>query len=460
MKKILFIICTTLCLCSCENFLDLSPDSQPNANDFYKTESDFNGAVISCYQTLRNYSTTVLDVLEYRSDNMYMPSFTSGSQDKYEINHFQDNKTNSLIADIWKNSYSAVFRCNVVVDRLQNATIDADKKIQYEAEARFIRAFHYFNLVRLFGKVPLVIHEISDSEALKIPREDIAKVYEQIEADLKLALQLPESYDNSDLGRVPSKAAEALLAKVYLTNGKYTEAKVHLSNIVTNGGCELLPKIKDVFDVTNEGNKEILFAVKYSKTLVDGGHGMWLSLSDVTLAHFSSKLKDAYNSTDKRAELIQYKKSGSTYLPIKYYDAQDASTKQVGNDFIIIRYADVLLMYAEVLNELSFNADVSSKESGFYYLNLVRSRAGLSALTSAEIPSQVEFKKAVLQERYLEFPLEGNRWFDLIRTKTANEVIKAAYDIDVPDFRLIFPIPSTEVEKVNNPNVLPQNPQY
>jgi len=125
-----------------------------------------------------------------------------------------------------------------------------------------------------------------------------------------------------------------------------------------------------------------------------------------------------------------------------------------------LRYADVLLMYAEVLNELSFNTDINSKESGFYYLNKVRSRAGLPALSSTELPSQAEFKKAVLHERYLEFPLEGNRWFDLVRTGTVKEAIKAAYDIDVPAFRLIFPIPSAEVEKVNNPDILPQNPEY
>ena len=389
-----------------------------------------------------------------------MPSFTSGSQDKYEINHFQDNKTNSLIADIWKNSYSAISRCNVMVDRIQGAGINADKKIQFESEARFIRAFHYFNLVRLFGKVPLVIHEITDEEALKTPREDINNVYEQIITDLNFALQLPGSYDDSDLGRVTAKAAEALLAKVYLTNGKYAEAKVSLGNIITNGKYDLLTDIKDVFDVNNEMNKEILFAVKYSKSLIDGGHGMWLSLSDVTLAHFSSVLKEAYNANDKRAELIQYKKSGSTYLPVKFYDTQDASTNQVGNDFIILRYSDVLLMYAEVLNELNFNTDITSKESGFYYLNKVRNRAGLPALSSVEVPSQEEFKKAILRERYLEFPLEGNRWFDLVRTGTVKETIKSAYDIDVPDFRLIFPIPSAEVEKVNNPDILPQNPEY
>lgn len=460
MKNILLIVCTCFCLSSCESFLDLSPESQPNAKEFYVTENDFNSAVMACYQSLRNYPTIVLDVLEYRSDNMFMPSFTSGSQDKYEINHFQDNKTNSLVADIWEKSYSAIGCCNVMIDRIQDASINADKKKQFEAEARFVRAFHYFNLVRLFGGVPLVINEISDGEALKTPRESVDKVYEQIEADLTFALQLPDTYDKSNLGRVTSKAAEALLAKVYLTNKKYTDAKTHLSNIITAEKYDLLPEINDVFDVNNEMNKEILFAIKYSKTLIDGGHGMWLSLSDVTLAHFSDVLKNAYDSDDERAGMLEYKKSGSTYLPAKYYDTQDATTKNVGNDFIVLRYADVLLMYAEVLNEESFNTDINSKTSGFYYLNKVRSRAGLPELTSQEVPSQANFKKAVLNERYLEFPLEGNRWFDLVRTGTAKEVIKAAYDIDVPDFRLIFPIPSAEVEKVNNPDILPQNPQY
>lgn len=161
-----------------------------------------------------------------------------------EINHFQDNKTNSLIADIWKNSYSAISDCNVVIDKIQNAGINADKKLQFEAEVRFIRAFHYFNLVRLFGKVPLVVHEITDSEALKTPREEIDKVYEQIVADLKFALQLPKKYDNSDLGRVTEKAAEGLLAKVCLTNAKYADAKVYLNNI-TNGDCDFSTNIAE-----------------------------------------------------------------------------------------------------------------------------------------------------------------------------------------------------------------------
>ena len=112
MKNKLLIVCAFFCLSSCEGFLDLSPESQPNAKEFYVTENDFNSAVMACYQSLRNYPTIVLDVLEYRSDNMFMPSFTSGSQDKYEINHFQDNKTNSLIADIWEKSYRhARLRC-------------------------------------------------------------------------------------------------------------------------------------------------------------------------------------------------------------------------------------------------------------------------------------------------------------------------------------------------------------
>lgn len=197
MKNKLLIVCAFFCLSSCEGFLDLSPESQPNAKEFYVTENDFNSAVMACYQSLRNYPTIVLDVLEYRSDNMFMPSFTSGSQDKYEINHFQDNKTNSLIADIWEKSYSAISCCNVMIDHIQNATINADKKLQFEAEARFIRAFHYFNLVRLFGGVPLVVHELSDGEALKMPRESVGKVYEQIESDLIFALQLPDTYDKS-----------------------------------------------------------------------------------------------------------------------------------------------------------------------------------------------------------------------------------------------------------------------
>lgn len=473
MKKYLTIIMLLGALTSCKKFLDLAPEAAVTTNRFYVTAADFNAAVVSCYSALRSYPTTeIYPLVEYRSDNMYVKAFTAGSQDQYMINKFNDVPANSLTTAAWSDMYNGILKCNEVTSRIGNATFSTSLKAQYDGEARFIRALYYFTLVRMYGGVPLVQMPISVNEALTTPRSSVADVYLLIEADLKLAIaELPETYAATDLGRVRASAAKTLLSKVYMTEGNFSAAQPVLLDVIKHAGYVLQTNVANVFSVSTEMNSEIIFAIRFVKSLTGGGHGAWFSPgADSTISDVSASLRSAYNANgDARRKLLSFTKTGSIYYINKYADVPDAVTKNFDNDFIVLRYADVLLMYAECLNETSASliTDITSESSPLYWLNLVRKRScPTSPFTAAQYTNQDVLRQIILQERWLEFPLEGQRWFDLIRTKNAKtQILKnsgagAAPVLDVPDFRLIYPIPNAEIQKVNNPQILPQNPNY
>ena len=414
-------------------------------------------------------------MVEYRSDNMYVKAYTSGAQDQYMINKFTDVPANSLNAATWTDLYSTILKCNEVISRIGGVTTTATFtpaiRNQYEGEARFIRAFYYFTLVRLYGGVPLVETPISDKEALVLKRADIPTTYQFIENDLKLAVtQLPTTYAATDLGRVKQSAAKALLAKVYMTEGNFTAALPVLNDVITTGGYSLQTAVANVFSVSNEMNSEVVFAIRFDKAIAGTGHGAWFSPgSDQTTSEVNAALINTYNTADARKALLGFTKTGTVYYINKYFDTQDPTQKTFDNDFIALRYADVLLMYAECLNETAatLSTDPTDTNGALYWLNLVRKR---SLPTAPILPTQYSTQDGLRQliqlERWLEFPLEGHRWFDLVRTKTAktqvllHSGIGAAPVADVPDYRLIFPVPDAEVEKINNKNIFPQNQGY
>jgi hypothetical protein len=364
--------------------------------------------------------------------------------------------------------YNGIFNCNEVISRIGGATFDATKKNQFEGEARFIRALYYFNLVRLFGDVPLVNKPITAEESLIIPRASVASVYQLIEDDLSKAISLlPETYATSDLGRVRASAAKTLLTKVYVAQSKFSTALPLLKDIITTSGYQLQPAIADVFSATKEMNNEVIFAIRYSKSLVGGGHSAWFSLSDPTTSAINQTFLLSYGTTDARANLLKYTKSGSVYYINKFFDSSDATTQTVGNDFIVLRYADVILMYAECLNETSgtLSTDPIDTNGALYWLNLVRKRSNpTSPILATQYATKEDLRTIIIRERKFEFPLEGNRWFDLVRTKTANTAMSVApYTnpaITVPDYRLIYPVPNAEVEKIGDASIFPQNPNY
>lgn len=299
---------------------------------------------------------------------------------------------------------------------------------------------------------------VSPSDAKTIARCSDEDMYNRLTQDLSEAISLLPAKRSAETARVTKIAAQTLLAKVYLTFGKYPEAQKVLEDAMTDTGYGLMATTAQVFDISNKMNKEIIFALYYNKTN-DNGHGYWYSTNTGVLADITNptkQFKSLYSAEDNRFNLINtYTKiSSSLYAMTKWMDTYDAQfTTQVGNDFPMLRYADVVLMYAEALGQ---QGNISE---ALTYLNKTRKRAGLIELTEAEVADKKAFIQELASERGREFALEGQRWFDLVRLGLAVDYFKGlGYSLD--DHNLLFPIPQDQIEIVNDKSILWQNPGF
>lgn len=462
MKKILVLASlATLLMTSCgDSFFDLEPASSVTIDKVYKTASDYNVAVIGCYAKLQSQVNFYTECCEYRSDNLSLGAPTAGTQDRYDIDHFTEKPSNGILSSYWANFNNNVYRCNLLLDQIDGANFAENLKKQYKGEAMFIRALNYFNMYRIWGGVPATKHVVSAAEALKVARYSDEQMFDLIAGDLKEIVDnnyLPETYSSADMGRATSGAAKALLGKVYLTFHKWTEAKDILSQLI--GKYQLVSPIAQVFNVDNKNNNEIIFAVHFNKEIEGEGHSYWYNLTNASDdTNQTSSLLNTFPTGDARKDLITYVQvEKNVRLMNKFYDTKSPTFKTVGNDQILLRYADVLLMYAEALNEILY--DASEGSLALKYLNAVRQRAGISNLTAKQLPTQEKFRKGILVERQREFPYEGQRWFDLVRMGFAKSVM-AENGVEIKDYQLLFPIPQQEIEKVGDKSILWQNPGY
>lgn len=462
MKKILVLASlATLLMTSCgDSFFDLEPASSVTIDKVYKTASDYNVAVIGCYAKLQSQVNFYTECCEYRSDNLSLGAPTAGTQDRYDIDHFTEEPSNGILSSYWANFNNNVYRCNLLLDQIDGANFAENLKKQYKGEAMFIRALNYFNMYRIWGGVPATKHVVSAAEALKVARYSDEQMFDLIAGDLKEIVDnnyLPETYSSADMGRATSGAAKALLGKVYLTFHKWTEAKDILSQLI--GKYQLVSPIAQVFNVDNKNNNEIIFAVHFNKEIEGEGHSYWYNLTNASDdTNQTSSLLNTFPTGDARKDLITYVQvEKNVRLMNKFYDTKSPTFKTVGNDQILLRYADVLLMYAEALNEIQY--DASEGSLALKYLNAVRQRAGISNLTAKQLPTQEKFRKGILVERQREFPYEGQRWFDLVRMGFAKSVM-AENGVEIKDYQLLFPIPQQEIEKVGDKSILWQNPGY
>lgn len=469
MKKYSFLlILSVLFLASActDSFFDLEPSDKVPKDKIYKTAADFNIAVVGCYAKMQSQVSFYTECSEYRSDNMVLLAPTTGTQDRYDIDQFKETAANGLLDNYWANFNNQVYRCNLILDQIDGVDFDANLKNQYKAEALFLRAYTYFNMFRVWGGVPITRKVVDVKEALSIGRSTEQEMYDLIVGDLQVIVDnnmLPTSYRGDDVGRITLGAAQSLLGKVYLTFKKPLEASKVLEQVL--GKYSLQDQPGDVFDVDNKMNSEIIFAVRFNKNLINKegkseGHGYWFAINNPANAENPSpQLLSAYSDpADKRKDLISYTQVESNqYVLKKFYDTKSATTNTVGNDQILIRYADVLLMYAEALNEVAYSNLQSSP--ALKALNEVRTRAGLQPLEISSLPNKDAFRKAILIERQLEFPFEGHRWFDLVRMGYAKEVMAESGHI-ITESQLLFPIPKSVIERVNNMDLVWQNPGY
>ncbi len=450
----LALLCAFLPVSCSKDFFNQYPSNKTTDDKVYLTDDDFNQAVRGCYARLTSQLSWHINELAYRADEAHLEDMTTSTQERYANDHFQELSTAGMFQSIWSAWYSGIDRCNDLLDHIASTSLELPDS--YQAEGRFLRAWFYFNLYRTFGVVPIVKTVVSPAEARTIPRCGASEMLAFLKEDLCYAAEhLPESRPE-EAARVTSMAAKALLAKVYLTFGEYAEAEKILSGIQTDSFYGLMPTAADVFDCGQKMNKEMIFVV-YFNNANDSGHGAWWSVSSLTdIKNPDPDFLTIYDGADNRLPLIStyHKVSSTNYLMLKWYTPFDAVyTTQVNSDFPHIRFADVVLMMAEALGQQGKIGDALP------YLNRTRTRAGLPALTSADVSTKDQFIQALADERGREFALEGQRWYDLVRLGLAVDHFKSlGYTVD--NHNLLFPIPWEEIHIVDDNDILWQNPGF
>ena len=480
MKNKLLYITTILAvvLFSCDDFLNLQPDYQINDQSFYKTVNDFEAAIVGPYANLQDiHNASFLYLAELNTDNLIVTLQSPGISE-LECDEVRLTPNNSYVGSIWNSSYNAISRCNNLLSRVESAPIPEQAKNQYKGEAHFLRAYCYFNLVRLFGPVQLVEKEFrspNEVASTDLTRKPVSEIYTLIIKDLEKADELLQNVTTLGKGRASSGAAKTLLGKVYLTQKEYAKAATTLKSVIDLNRYSLATSYASLFARNNEDLSESIFEVKYMTGSVGEGNSFAQQMVPALyggMALFSgnqlgggrlsptSNLANAYEIGDSRkyasiSDSIPLT-NGTIYTMLygkKFVDFTASNVADMNNNFTALRYADVLLMYAEVLNETSKTSEAHA------YLNLVRKRAKVPEVSGL---SKTDFTLALEKERRVEFLYEGHRWFDLVRTGRAIAVLNkyfqdSGFSYSVEDYELLMPIPQRERDI--NPN-LDQNTGY
>lgn len=479
MKKLICIAFTSLIMMSCsKDFIDIVPISSVSVDILYKTDKDFADALTATYNTFQSQYLNFYIIGDMRADDSWQEISKSNSQSYCDL--FTLSSSDGLMSSTWQNYYRAIFRINTILSKIGPLTTTAvPKKERYIAEAKFLRALAYFDLVRIFGDVPMVIVPLTIEEGYKTPREPVANIYSKVIIPDLLAAEngLPASYTGADVGRPTKGAAKAILGRVYLTLSDFQKAESKLQEVTTMGYA-LLPKYKDLFDyMKNEHHSEYIFDIEYEEGIGEGSP--WANRFAPNNIPFTSFygiggngdeqnsptqiLINLFNSNDLRKDITIGNRGGfygangvfiklptntnQTYTK-KYIVAAKAANDSRAN-WKVIRYADVILMYAEALNENGKTMEAIP------YLNQVRIRAGLTGYPAGLTKTAI--RDAIVLERRIELSFEGTRWFDLLRTGQAYNVMKA---YGMAPHMTVFPLPLSQVQLMNNPAIFPQNPGY
>jgi hypothetical protein len=470
------------------NKLTENPKSVIVSSQFYQTTSDATSAVNSVYGTLNSdpagdfplYGRQLNLLVENGSDNQtYSPSNTN--PDVRALGTASYITSNSRVQKVWQQLYYGINRANIAIDNIPAIQMDTVLRARLIRESKFIRALLYFDLVRLYGDVPLVLHNPNSTniDNLLIARTPTNDVYTQIISDLKDATNLPKTYGSADLGRATSGAAHTLLAKVYLTRQGWTDALTELNTVINGGyGYALFPNYYDAFQKATKNGEEHIFSVQFETNLGEANSVQDLSQSFTSFntgtfpidIPADSSVYKLFSANDTRRAVTFYSSvynaaTGQTvvfnnpYAPyfnkfVDYSLSPLSSQTQSGINYPVLRYADVLLMQAEALNEI--NGGPTS--DAYTAINQVRTRAHIANLTTGL--NQSDFRDSVFLERRKEFIQEGHRWFDLVR-QGGTVLVDALHKIPVKSAasakNTLFPIPLVEIQ-INSK--LTQNPGY
>jgi hypothetical protein len=462
MKTKIYIYTIVAFIMGACDILDENPESFISSENFYKTRSDAITAVTAAYAANKTNGDTNrnFNILgDVTSDDV---SPLLNNNDRVQLDQYTHTPQNSILRETWQNFYLGITRCNAVVERVPLIQMDETLKGRLIAEAQFLRGFYYFHLVRLFGKVPLVLKETTSLAGVVYPkREEVNVVYQQIIKDFQDAESvLPISYTGADRGRATKGAAKAYLSLVYLTLKDYAKAAEKAKEVMApEFGYGLWANLTDVFAIPNEFGKEAIFDAQFISGPSGQGSNLiafWAQENNTIAGRgFGSfqPTEDIYNSfdpADKRLPVFFVKGTDGKYYCNKWIDADAVTANQSDNNFPHIRFAEVLLIFAEATNEVS-----GPTEEAYNAVNAIRERAGLADLEGL---TRDEFREAVLQERRLELCFEGHRWYDLVRTGRLVSTLQAKGITNVQEYHTVFPVPQIEIDL--NQNLKPQNDGY
>lgn len=485
-RNYILIGLTFLVTCSCEDFLDLEPISEEASATAYQSLDQIEAALTGTYESFQSDAYVWNNIMfqDIRSDNHYAGG---DNPEIFEMDLLTISATNSKVYQSWSNTYNAILKANIVFDKIddvEDPKLTETRRNQIKGEALFLRAFHYYNLVNLYGGVPLILEPTSSTapEAVNIPRSTEEQVFEQILTDLDMAITLlPDTYgtDQSiNKARATRGAANALAAKACLQkpNPEFDTALDYIEEVENSEAGYRLIDYAELFDGTHYNNEESILEIQY----LGGDEGNWgpqlllpPSLSGDSWRKFVTPSQDLVAAFDDEGDEIR-KNATILFEQVSWID-EYWGVEQPSNDnpspnnvafgykwknamgwassdhIYILRYGDIVLLKAEALNELGQIGGAANE------VNRIRERVSLDPLTNEQTSSKEAMREAILHERRLELAQEAQRWDDLVRYGVVVETMNNLNEIDLRDnstvnygmseAKILLPIPQQELDR-------------
>ncbi|MEK6154682.1 RagB/SusD family nutrient uptake outer membrane protein [Flavobacteriaceae bacterium 3-367] len=454
MKNRIIILLVIVLFWGCsEEFTELAPISNRNEADFFNDTSDFVASLNASYAGLQSdkvYGRAYWTMFEMRGDNTDQgPDATGLARQFSEINAFTEDPLNEQVGAAWEGSYLVIANCNVILDRIDPVEIETGLKNRIIGEALFLRSLMYYHLAVAFGNIPLQLTPFVPGDELV--QVDASTIYAQLITDLETAeANLPISYSAADLGRATKGAAATLLAKVLLTVGQSAAAETVLRRIVDNYGYSLVGDYANLWGTANENNQESIFEVQYLSGGIGQGSAFSNEFSPSAILQTgqgfgrnrpTATMENAYEAGDLRFTISMgtswINENSETVIQnfVRKYESDPPTENDSDINFVVFRYADVLLMLAEALGETA---------ESYALINQVRTRAGLPDIDAA---TPGTFEEKLLKERQVELAFENHRWADIKRFGVVvQKLTEAEPQIDASAIRNLFFIPQREMD--------------
>ena len=487
MKPIYLIFVLTILFGCSKEFLEEKPLGQLTSDNFFLNGEHAIQSLNATYEMLRDFRIHVfayIALTDIISDDADKGSTPSDGAPVLVADEFTLDAGSLIVDDSWQGYYRGVKRANWVIDRVPDIEMEPNLRARIVGEAKFLRAYFYFKMVRWWGELPLVLAPLN-REDIKIPRSSVDEIYMAIIADLSdaaAALPLRSQYASADLGRATKGAAEGLLAKVYLTRKEYDKAAQLAKSVIESGQYSLAPNYAAIWSKEGENGSGSVFEVQATPDIIGGwsqfnqvqsirpakGWGFNRPSDDLirayepgdprreaTILYVGEVVPDGSYIVEDNPEMFNERYNQKAWVPDSERGTGGGS-REGGGNIRILRYADVLLIAAEALNELGQPSEALT------YLNMIRDRARGSLppqiLRPITVTDQSQLRQLIWKERRVELGMEQHRWFDLLRTNRAAEVMLAHGKNFIAGKHELLPIPQSEIDL--SAGVVTQNPGY